>query len=416
MTGGDALGRHEGRFKLALAQAALARELRPHDERIAARAAAGAERRGARRAARGARGAPQRALARLGFASRARSPRRCGPGVDYDAWRARGGALPRARVIRTARRRARAGRGVRASTPSSPPRGCARRSTSRSKGMRLELARVPGLRVDAEPRPGSAALARRRAARSRRGLARVRARRRAARRTRRTSPRPARRSTSRSRRPRCRSTKRVLGDPALGLAFGEVTARALRRAGARRGARGRRRPRTSPPARAAAPRRAARRPRGSWSSALAELRARRGSAPAPRRPSSATRAGSPPMRARAARRSTGCARPASGTSSRARCARASGASTWKTRGAGELLKELWNTGAHLHARRAGARAVAARARRRGAARGRARALSRARSCTLCADVVEGTDGHRSPCHAAGSCSKASGRRARAAAR
>ncbi|HKC49505.1 MAG TPA: hypothetical protein VKF60_01845, partial [Myxococcota bacterium] len=43
VTSGAALARFDGRFKVALAQAALARELRAPDERIAARGAAGAE-------------------------------------------------------------------------------------------------------------------------------------------------------------------------------------------------------------------------------------------------------------------------------------------------------------------------------------------------------------------------------------
>src|SRR5262245_36803600 len=43
VTDGDALARFDGRFKLALAQAALAREVRAIDERIARRTMASAE-------------------------------------------------------------------------------------------------------------------------------------------------------------------------------------------------------------------------------------------------------------------------------------------------------------------------------------------------------------------------------------
>jgi hypothetical protein len=151
VTNGDGLARHDGRFKVALAQAALARELRAGDERIAARTAAGAEPeeldelRAERVAIRSAR------LARLGFASARAFAEALRPGVDYDAWRreARSFLERSDSVPRSAERVPAAASTFAAELPAARMRPALDFAL---EGMRLELARLPALRVDAEPR------------------------------------------------------------------------------------------------------------------------------------------------------------------------------------------------------------------------------------------------------------------------
>ena len=322
VTSGDALGRHDGRFKLALVQAALARELRPIDERIARALHRGRRARGARRAVLGARGSPQRAprAARLrerarvrgGAAARGRL-RRLAP---------RGGALPRTLRFAAARRRARAGRRLRV-------RGGAPRCAP-ARGARLRARRDaarPRARAGAadrrEPRRRASARGRR-AARSRRGVARVRAERRCSAALEALFGAAGEALHLAFTSSALSLTKRVLGDPATGLAFGEVARALFAEPGLGAQLAG-----VDPAHFAAArapPRPAAARRRAGRGRARGRARAREGSAPAPRRPSSATRARSPRAAPRSPR-STRFARPASGRASQDSCARASDAST-----------------------------------------------------------------------------------------
>jgi len=144
------------RFALGLAQAALARALRSHDERIARRVAAGAsaeeldERRAERIAAR------SKALEGLGFASARAFAEAVRPDAGVGDW-----AVQAERFLaESARdwREACAAPGAESSFALELPAPRASAALDFAlEGMRLELARAPGLRVDAEPRPGKAA-------------------------------------------------------------------------------------------------------------------------------------------------------------------------------------------------------------------------------------------------------------------
>ncbi len=158
VTSGDTLARFAGRFKVALAQAALARELRGVDARIAARSAASAEPeeldelRAERVATRSAR------LAQLGFASSRAFAEALRPGVDYDQWRreARRFLELSDSVLRSAERAPGAESSFAAELPAARMRPALDFAL---EGMRLELARLPALRVDGEPRAGKYAAA-----------------------------------------------------------------------------------------------------------------------------------------------------------------------------------------------------------------------------------------------------------------
>ena len=152
VTSGDLAARFDGRFALALVQAALARDLRAIDERIDARSSAGAEPdeidelRSERIALRSAR------LARLGFANARAFAEALRPGIDYAYWAAQAERLL-----------ARSGSDLHDAerAPGSESRFEAELPSHRMRaaldfaleGMRLELARVSALHVDAEPRP-----------------------------------------------------------------------------------------------------------------------------------------------------------------------------------------------------------------------------------------------------------------------
>ncbi|HTO07066.1 MAG TPA: hypothetical protein VMR86_08395 [Myxococcota bacterium] len=154
VTGGAAVERAEGRFRLGLVQAALASELRALDARIAARARAEAEPeeldelRAERVAER------SRALARLGFA-RARSfAEALRPGVDYDAWRSESARYlaQSDSLLRDAERGPGSGSSFGSELPGSRLRAALDHALA---GMGLDLGRLPGLTIDG-PRPGLA--------------------------------------------------------------------------------------------------------------------------------------------------------------------------------------------------------------------------------------------------------------------
>ena len=141
------------RFALGLAQAGLARALRPHDERIARRAAAGAgadeldDLRAERIAARGT------ALARLGFATQLAFAEALRPDAGVAAWG------PEAEQLLAQSesdwRDARQAPGSDSSFAAELPAARLQSALDFAlEGMRLELARAPGLRIDSEPRPG----------------------------------------------------------------------------------------------------------------------------------------------------------------------------------------------------------------------------------------------------------------------
>lgn len=141
------------RFALGLAQAALARALRPHDERIAARVSAGAsaeqldELRAERIAARSA------ALAGLGFANARAFAEALRPDAGVPGWAAEAERF----LAESDRdwREACAAPGAESTFAAELPAAHARAALDFAlEGMRLELARAPGLRIDAEPRAG----------------------------------------------------------------------------------------------------------------------------------------------------------------------------------------------------------------------------------------------------------------------
>ena len=338
VTSGGALARFDGRFKVALAQAALARELRASDERIAARGAAGAEPeeldelRAERVAIRSAR------LAQLGFANARAFAEALRPGVDYEHWRREAERFLEASdsALRSAERAPGAESAFAAELPGARLRSALDFAL---EGMRLEPARLPALRVDAEPRAGkhSAALA---------GAPRI--------------PdevwlvfAPAPGAAAHERlfaaagealhlaftSAALSFEKRVLGDPALGLAFAEVT-RALCAEPALGGTLAG----VDPAHFAAATERRhllelrATAERVALELQLAEL------APG----AAAPELGEPGILASVgpALSSVDRLRAASFGVPLARMLRARfGREWWRTRGAGELLKELWNTGA-----------------------------------------------------------------------
>ncbi len=153
VTAGDALGRFDGRFRLALVQAALAREVRGVDERIAARTRAGAEPEeldelySERVAIRSAR------LARLGFATSRKLAEALRPDVDFARWRA-DAARFRADTDGLLRD---AERAPGAESPFTVELSAAALRPALDfalDGMRLRLASLANLRVDDESRAG----------------------------------------------------------------------------------------------------------------------------------------------------------------------------------------------------------------------------------------------------------------------
>ena len=222
VTSGAALARFDGRFKVALAQAALARELRAPDERIAARGAAGAEPeeldelRAERVAIRSAR------LAQLGFANARAFAEALRPGVDYEHWRREAERFLEASdsPLRSAARVPGAESTFAAELPGARLRSALDFAL---EGMRLELARLPALRIDAEPRAGKHSAAQAGAPRIPGEVWLV------------FAPAPGAAALERLFAAAGEALhlaftsaalsfeKRVLGDPALGLAFGEVT-------------------------------------------------------------------------------------------------------------------------------------------------------------------------------------------------
>ena len=337
VTGGAAVARAEGRFRLALVQAALASELCAADERIAARAAAGAEPeeldelRAERIAVRSA------ALARMGFARARELAEALRPGVDYGAWR-RDAEQYLARtdsLAHDAERGPGASSAFAAELPGARLRAALDYALS---GMGLDVERWPGVSLDDELRPrklaaafaiapripgevwlalgpagGLAALGELFAAAGQAGHAAI------------TSP-------------GLPLEKRVLGDPALAAGFGE-----LFRALASELALGSELARVTPEHFAAAARRArlerlrATAARVATELSLAELApgAAPGSVDAPGHLASVG----------PALTSVDALRAAAFGGLAARMLRVRfGREYWKTRGAGALLLELWNTG------------------------------------------------------------------------
>ncbi|MFI5315268.1 MAG: hypothetical protein ACHQ6T_06190 [Myxococcota bacterium] len=158
VTSGDIAARFEGRFATALAQAALARALRAIDARIEARAVAGAdpaeldELHSERIALRSAR------LAQLGFASARAFAEAQRPGVDYAHWRAQAQRLlaQSGPALHDAERAPGAGSSFDAELPGQRMRAALDFAL---EGLRLELGRLPSLRIDAELRPEKRGLA-----------------------------------------------------------------------------------------------------------------------------------------------------------------------------------------------------------------------------------------------------------------
>ncbi|HTO53887.1 MAG TPA: hypothetical protein VMR50_10915 [Myxococcota bacterium] len=157
VTGGGALAREEGRFRLGLVQAALASELRDADARIARRSAAGAsadeldELRADRVAERSA------ALARFGFATARKFAEALRPGVDFDYWRREAERFLANSDSRL--RDAERGPGGSATLGAELPSGRLRAALDFAlEGMQLELERLPMLEIDGEPRPDKLAL------------------------------------------------------------------------------------------------------------------------------------------------------------------------------------------------------------------------------------------------------------------
>jgi hypothetical protein len=156
VTGAGALAREAGRFRLGLVQAALARELRDADARIARRGAAGAsaeeldELRAERVAQRSA------ALARLGFENARKFAEALRPGVDFDFWKREAErvlAKSESLLHDVAR-----GAGGNASLAGELPNHRLRPALDFAlEGMQLDLERLPALEIDAEPRPGKLA-------------------------------------------------------------------------------------------------------------------------------------------------------------------------------------------------------------------------------------------------------------------